>query len=292
MLKIIKNIKYSSLIILIIFLFNNFAYANRDITNIQFKPSVYAGKEGKSYETVKVDSGEPVIGKKSYKFVALPFDCGKDRDGSYTDCGNSYSSTGKGGDRVRSELSGYKSRFGAGEVWLSFSLFLPNNYKTISPTVTSFYQVYSGSGNGPNLKIQDTWGTLFYYRFNNYKTISKHTLIDVEDMKGKWTDFIINAKFTTNKKKGFIKIWVNENLKVDIKEDQTAAGSTGKGHYIKAGLYQTGITRYLKVIGEDPNWQKGQDPGKFPTQIVYMDNIFKVRSKEKLDARSEKLNKN
>jgi hypothetical protein len=57
MLKIIKNIKYSSLIILIIFLFTNFAYANRDITNIQFKPSVYVGKEGKSYEIVKVDSG-------------------------------------------------------------------------------------------------------------------------------------------------------------------------------------------------------------------------------------------
>jgi hypothetical protein len=56
MLKILKNIKYSSLIILIIF-FSNFAYANRDITNIQFKPSVYVGKEGKSYEIVKVDSG-------------------------------------------------------------------------------------------------------------------------------------------------------------------------------------------------------------------------------------------
>jgi hypothetical protein len=109
MLKILKNIKNSSLIILIIFFFTNFAYADRDITNIQLKPSVYVGKKGKSFETVKADSGEPVVGKKSYKFVALPFDCGKDKDGSYTDCGNSYSNTGKGGDRVRSELSGSKS---------------------------------------------------------------------------------------------------------------------------------------------------------------------------------------
>jgi hypothetical protein len=46
------------LIVLIIFLFTNFAYANRDITNIQFKPNIYVGKEGKSYETVAVDSGE------------------------------------------------------------------------------------------------------------------------------------------------------------------------------------------------------------------------------------------
>ena len=70
MLKILKNIKYSSLIILIIFVFTNFAYADRDITNIQLKPSVYVEKKGKSYEIVKVESGEPVIGKKSYKFVA------------------------------------------------------------------------------------------------------------------------------------------------------------------------------------------------------------------------------
>ena len=48
MLKIIKNIKYSSSIILAIFLFTNFAYANKDITNIQLKPSVYVGKKGKS----------------------------------------------------------------------------------------------------------------------------------------------------------------------------------------------------------------------------------------------------
>ena len=39
-------------------LFSGNAYANRDITNIQFKPNIYVGKEGKSYETVAVDSGE------------------------------------------------------------------------------------------------------------------------------------------------------------------------------------------------------------------------------------------
>ena len=69
MLKILKNIKNSSLIILIIFLFTNFAYADRDITNMQLKPSVYVGKKGKSFETVKVDTGEPVVGKKSYKIL-------------------------------------------------------------------------------------------------------------------------------------------------------------------------------------------------------------------------------
>ncbi len=50
-------------IIVLGLLFSGNAYANRDITNIQFKPSVYVGKKGKSYEIVKIDSGEPVIGK-------------------------------------------------------------------------------------------------------------------------------------------------------------------------------------------------------------------------------------
>jgi len=49
-----------------------------------------------------------------------------------------------------------------------------------------------------------------------------------------------------------------------------------------SGLYQTYISDYLKIIGMDPNWEKGQDPGKFPTQVIYMDNIFKAKSKEKL----------
>ena len=130
-------------------LFSQAANANKkDITNINFKSSVAEGKIGKSYEIVKDGSGEPVIGKSAYKFVAIPFDCG--RDGNHTDCGevvlykeNRYRSKG---DRVRSELSSHDNTF-KGERWLTLSIYLPEDYKTISPTVTSFYQIYEKHGN-------------------------------------------------------------------------------------------------------------------------------------------------
>ena len=36
----------------------------------------------------------------------------------------------------------------------------------------------------------------------------------------------------------------------------------------------------LKKIGMDTNWKKKQPAGNFPTQIIYMDNIFKAKSEE------------
>ena len=52
------------LILIFIIIFFQTAYANKkDITNLNFKPSVAKGKIGNSYEIVKVGSGEPVIGK-------------------------------------------------------------------------------------------------------------------------------------------------------------------------------------------------------------------------------------
>ena len=75
------------ILIFSIFLITNVNANKKDITNINFKPSVHKGKIGKAYEIVNSDSGEPVIGKSAYKFVAIPFDCGNDEFG-HTDCGN------------------------------------------------------------------------------------------------------------------------------------------------------------------------------------------------------------
>lgn len=67
------------ILIISLFLITNVNANKQDITNLNFKPSVDKGKIGKSYEIVTAKSGEPVIGKSSYKFIAIPFDCGKDR---------------------------------------------------------------------------------------------------------------------------------------------------------------------------------------------------------------------
>ena len=270
------------ILIISLFLITNVSANKKDITNLNFKPSVDKGKIGKSYEIVKAESGEPVIGESSYKFIAIPFDCGKDRNSSHSDCGtldkkkNTFISKG---DRVRSELSSSNSTF-SGEQWLTFSIYIPKDYKTISPTRTSFYQIYEKK-NGPALKIEDSYGVMVADIMIKGGTIEKRNLISINDMKGKWTHVVMNNNYSKNKDKGFYNIWVNSKYTASY-EGQTYGGGA-KGLYVKAGLYQTYISRYLKKIGMKPDWVKGQDPGKFPTQIIYMDNIYRTTSKKKLE---------
>ena len=184
----------------------------KDITNINFKPSVHIGKKGKSYEIVNSDTGEPVIGKSSFKFIAIPFDCGK--EGSHSDCGDFKKDKTREfisqGDRVRSELGSYDNTFN-GEQWLTFSIFIPKDYKTISPTITSFYQIYEMK-NGPALKIEDKFGTMVANIMIKGGTVEDKNLISINDMKGKWTHVVMNNNYSKNKDKGFYNIWVNSKI--------------------------------------------------------------------------------
>ena len=56
-----------------------------EITNLQWKKSVAYGKKlSKFRETVT----SPALGKKAWKITLLPRDCGRDKEGDYSDCKN------------------------------------------------------------------------------------------------------------------------------------------------------------------------------------------------------------
>jgi len=274
--------KKTLLIFISLFLITNANANKKDITNLNFKPSVNKGKIGKAYEIVNSDSGLPVIGKSSYKFVAIPFDCGSDGP-EHSDCGDFKKDKTREfisqGDRVRSELGSYDNTF-KGEQWLTFSIFIPKDYKTISPTITSFYQIYEMK-NGPALKIEDKFGTMIANIMIKGGSIEEKNLLAINDMKGKWTHVLMNINYSKNKDKGFYNIWVNSKYTASYK-GQTLGGGA-KGLYVKAGIYQSFLSRYLSANGMNPNWVKGQEANGFPTQVIYMDNIFKASSKEKLN---------
>ena len=85
----------------------------------------------------------PALGKKAWKITLLPKDCGRNIEGDYSDCKNN----GKdavvghgGGDRARSEYSSDK-RY-TGEKWISVSIYLPNNFKSVEPVSASLFQIY------------------------------------------------------------------------------------------------------------------------------------------------------
>ena len=123
MLKILKSIKNSFFILIITTTILASKAIAKEITNLTWYKSVSVGKKLSDFrETVT----SPAIGKEAWKITLLPRDCGRDKEGDYSDCKNN----GRdpvvghgGGDRARSEYSSEK-RF-RGEKWHSVSIFVP-----------------------------------------------------------------------------------------------------------------------------------------------------------------------
>ena len=86
-------------------------------------------------------------------------------------------------------------------------------------------------------------------------------------MKDKWTTIIFHTKMGKAPGEGFSKMYVNNILYNDYD------GRTGYGgrFFNKFGIYHSWISRW-----------KDEVHGKYPTQVVYYDNLFRTKNKEKL----------
>tara|TARA_B100000989_G_scaffold71500_1_gene50111 strand:- start:6 stop:836 length:831 start_codon:yes stop_codon:yes gene_type:complete len=266
---------YLVIFLSIFFLVNSYLSKDanaKEITNLSWEKSVAKGKKlFKFRETVN----SPALGKKAWKITLLPRDCGRDKDGNYSDCTNN----GKdavvghgGGDRARSEYSA-SPRYN-GEKWISVSIFLPKDFKSVEPVSTSLFQIYEwGNTNQqrhPRMMLRVKRGNLEprYFAINGMDTqglIYKH--LKINDMRGKWTTIIFHTKMSKDPSKGFIKMYVNDLLYNYYK------GRTGYGgkFFNKFGIYHSWISRWDDEFN-----------GEYPTQIVYYDNLFRTNSKEKL----------
>jgi len=245
----------------------------KEITNLQWKKSVATGKKlSKFRETVT----SPALGKKAWKITLLPRDCGRDKEGDYSDCKNNGRDAvvgHGGGDRARSEYSTSSNRY-SGERWISVSIYLPEDFKTVEPVSTSFFQIYEwGSTNQqrhPRMMLRVKNGVLEprYFPVNGHDVsgkIFKHLFID--EMRDKWTTIIFHTKMGKAPGEGFSKMYVNDVLYNDYD------GRTGYGglFFNKFGIYHSWISRWNDELH-----------GKYPTQVVYYDNLFRTKSKEKL----------
>ena len=100
----------------------------------KFKKSL-TGSYYKKYgmQVVDKEDGHPVrAGKKSIRFEVRAGDCGKDKDGGWSDCDK---------DRERHELSG-KYRVSKGERWYAWSIYLPSDFINVHPTSTMLAQFH------------------------------------------------------------------------------------------------------------------------------------------------------
>ena len=269
-LQIIKNIKNRHLtffIFISIILTPHSKVIAKEITNLSWKKSVFVGKKLSNFrETVSY----PALGKKAWKITLLPKDCGRDREGDYSDCKNN----GRdpvvehgGGDRARSEY--YTPAKFIGEKWHSVSIFIPPDFKSAEPVSTSFFQIYE-RGEGPRMMLRPKNGVLSprYFPVNGMDSGGvAHKYLWIKDMKGKWTTIIFHTKMSKNPDKGFMKMYVDDVL-YNVFEGRTSFGGE---HYNKFGIYHSWISRWNDKVN-----------GKYPKQVIYFDNLFRTNKKEKL----------
>lgn len=52
--------------------------------------------------------------------------------------------------------------------------------------------------------------------------------------------------------------------------------------FLKAGIYQTGISFSMNKWAMSEKWEPRKEARNFPTQIIYMDNIFYAKKEKKL----------
>jgi len=266
------------------------------------------GKYYKDYGMQVVDEkdGHPVrSGKKSIRFEVRDGDCGKDDYGGWSDCK---------GDRERHELSANQKEdtMSKGEYWFSWSLYFPEDHQNLWPLSNNYGQFHQKEG-PPVFMFKELINGYSVVRTIGDKDYDEKRLIHKKNMRGKWNDILINAKWS-KKEDGFFKVWVNEELKYDY-EGPT---KTEKYVYEKFGIYRTGITRYLnyknlkfieKCLEEKDGtnnelaafynlkqkkikheisiqiYNKCKDfyqPTKVPTTIMYFDEVRKSKKKKKV----------
>lgn len=153
--------------------------------------------------------------------------------------------------------------------WTAWSIYLPKDYNVVFPIRTMLGQFHNDGDNPPAFTFENQ-GVLipgsYWLEVDRYvggNNNNPKLLIDQKDMLGKWTDMLVNAKWTNNKD-GFFKVWVNGKLKAQ-----------------HIGMTQEKMDDMLFHIGIYRSFLS-RTPGPDPTQIAYYDEIRHAKSCKKL----------
>jgi len=160
------------------------------------------------------------------------------------DCGNHKSFGGKMGgqtdcnsDRLRLEVAMDKEiRTGKKDknVWVSYYIYIPDtkenfNDKFLQPYITQFY----GTDRGKTGQNRGGYGPQYSASIYNGKlTMDGATLVDKENLKGKW--HLIEFNILYSRTNGYVRAYVNGELKVNRENFQTSKQSHV---HIKYGSY-------------------------------------------------------
>lgn len=213
-----------------------------------FQKSLPSGFKAHGYKIVLKQNGHPVRdGEQSMRFEVRAGDCG--RSEGWSDCQN---------DRERHELK--SGAWSSGEKWYHWSIFLPRDYPVIYPVKTALAQFHQQNGHVVWM-FQNSGGGYFVDNQTSGRTIQHKQILTDEDMRGRWSDILVHARWT-HRNDGFFRVYVNGETEPRYAW-RGKTKSRGRQVYFKFGVYRSFVSRRA---------------GDEPTQVVYYDHLRKARS--------------
>ena len=221
------------------------------------------------------EPAEARAGKFFQRFEVRDGDCFPESKGHWSDCEN---------DRERMELSAWPEQKPEGKHCYGYSVKLADNFEDVAPANTDIGQIHQiggarGTAGGfksfpPLVQIGAKNGevTFGWHKLsgdpNNVKDeMLSFKLLDVSEMRGKWTDI----SFCIDIEGSQMVAWVNGKKTVQLNE--APINFVPKSIYFRHGIYRSFISRYKNTSGKT----------KLPTQVVFFDEIRRGVSVEEVD---------
>ena len=199
-----------------------------------------------------------IIGDRSIRFESNDGECGV--QSSWNDCTN---------DRERAEIY-YKKKPWKKERWYRFYIYLPEDYNSIAPAKMSLIQWKRHKPSKVLVMFQHMHAGLTFNRNGDSFKDSYVVLKRNEELLGNWTEIIFNTNWHPDPEKGFMKVWIDEKLKVDFKGVSNT--KKGKELSLRYGLYSSFISQYKTVF----------ETKTMPQRVIFFDGVKEEKSCEKL----------
>jgi len=219
-----------------------------------------------NYKIIEDPTGKSPI-KIIESFSPRKGDCGNQKhwNGSITDCNSS---------RLRLEIVNQKeNRLSSKNIknkplerWYGFYFYVPNNFpqdENLNPYINQFYGYNKNwNGGGPFISTLLWKGSL---------KVGTDILINKNDLKGKWHKIEYHFKWST-KKDGFMKVYHNDNLKINRQNILTFRYDFME---IKYGTY----TAKYSHVSSDYEYPKNY---QFPSHTIYFAGFSEAKKRNKL----------
>ena len=200
-------------------------------------------------------SNYSIMNEHSLHFQLHHGECGEEP--KWSDCDN---------NRERTELT-FRKEIPKKEKWYRFLINIPKSHNQLAPAKLSLIQWKRYSKPSRTMiMFQHTAAGLVFNRNGDTFRDSYIVLVSEEDLYERWIEIVFNTNWHPNKDKGYMKVWVDGELKIDFAGVSHA--STAEKLSLRFGLYSSFLHQYA-----------GKE---FPKREIYFDGIRSETSCKKL----------